>query len=122
MLAGAAVLSFFLAFVAVRVLLSRFGRFALDQPNERSLHERPVPRTGGIAVLLGAAVSLGFGAAQLWPPLAIALCLAVVSFLDDLRHMPTTARLGFHFAAAGVLCWYVLSPMAVVEIVVLILA
>jgi UDP-N-acetylmuramyl pentapeptide phosphotransferase/UDP-N-acetylglucosamine-1-phosphate transferase len=99
------VVSFVVAFVAVRVLLSRFARLALDQPNARSLHERPVPRTGGIAVLLGTAASLGFGAMQLWLPMLIAFCLAVVSFLDDLRDMPTAARLGFHFAAAGLLCW-----------------
>jgi UDP-GlcNAc:undecaprenyl-phosphate GlcNAc-1-phosphate transferase len=122
MLGALGVLSFVVAFVAIRVLLSRFARVALDQPNARSLHERPVPRTGGIAVLLGAAVSLGFGALQLWLPMVIALCLAVVSFLDDLRDMPTAARLGFHFAAAGLLCWYFLSPMHPIELVVLVLA
>ena len=53
---AAGAVSFVLAFIAVQLLLSRFARFALDRPNERSLHERPVPRTGGIAVLLGAAM------------------------------------------------------------------
>jgi len=104
------------------VLLSRFGAFALDEPNARSLHERPVPRTGGIAVLLGAAVALGFGAAPLWLPMALALALAVVSFLDDLRGIPTALRLVSHVAAAGVLVWYVLSPMHPVEMAVLIAA
>src|SRR3990170_2329796 len=122
MLAGAAVLSFFLAFVAVRVLLSRFGRFALDQPNERSLHQRPVPRTGGMAVLLGAAVSLAFGAAGLWLPMALALVLAVVSFFDDVRGLPTAVRLAVHVGAAAFLVWHVLSPMLVIEMFVLILA
>ncbi len=102
--------------------LSRFGAFALDEPNARSLHERPVPRTGGIAVLLGAAVALGFGAAPLWLPMALALALAVVSFLDDLRGLPTALRLLSHVAAAGVLVWYVLSPMHPVEMAVLIAA
>ena len=122
MLAGAAVLSFVLAFVAVRVLLSRFGRFALDQPNERSLHEQPVPRTGGVAVLLGAAVSLAFGAAPLWPAFALALGLAVLSLIDDLGGLPTRARLAAHLAAAGFWTWYVLSPMHPVELAVLIVA
>jgi UDP-GlcNAc:undecaprenyl-phosphate GlcNAc-1-phosphate transferase len=122
MLGVSGVVSFVVAFVAVRVLLSRFARVALDQPNARSLHQRPVPRTGGIAVLLGTAASLGFGALQLWVPMLIAFCLAVVSFLDDLRDMPTAARLVLHFAAAGLLCWYFLSPMYAVEMVVLILA
>ena len=122
LLAGCGALSFVVAFVAVRVLLSRFGAFALDQPNARSLHERPVPRTGGIAVLLGAAVALGAGAAALWLPLALALTLAIVSFVDDLRGIPTWLRLLAHVAAAGTLVWYVLSPMHPVEIAVLIAA
>jgi UDP-N-acetylmuramyl pentapeptide phosphotransferase/UDP-N-acetylglucosamine-1-phosphate transferase len=122
MLAGSATVSFVIAFAVVRMLLSRFGVFALDQPNARSLHERPVPRTGGIAVLLGAAVSLGFGAAPLWLPLALALVLGAISFIDDLHRLPTLARLGAHLGAAGLLIWYVLSPMHPVEMVVLILA
>ena len=31
----------------------RFGPVVLDHPNERSLHEKPTPRTGGLAILLG---------------------------------------------------------------------
>src|SRR5687768_1028598 len=122
MLAGTAGLSFVVAFVAVRVLLSRFGRFALDQPNERSLHERPVPRTGGIAVLLGATVSLAFGAAGLWLPMVLALVLAAVSFFDDIRGLPTAVRLALHVGAAAFLVWHVLSPMLAIEMVVLVLA
>ena len=122
MLVGVAVLSFLVSFAACRLLLSRFARFALDEPNERSLHVKPVPRTGGIAVLLGAAVSLGFGAAQLWLPVSLALLLALLSFLDDLHRLPTVARLAAHLGAAGVLVWYVLSPMHPVEMAVLIAA
>jgi UDP-N-acetylmuramyl pentapeptide phosphotransferase/UDP-N-acetylglucosamine-1-phosphate transferase len=122
MLAGLGTLSFVVAFATVRVLLSRFGRFALDEPNARSLHERPVPRTGGIAVLLGAAVSLALGAAQLWLPAVLALALAVLSFVDDLYSLPTAARLGAHVAAGALLVWYMLSPMQPVEMAVLILA
>ena len=117
-----AVLSFAVAFGAMRVLLARFGRLALDEPNERSLHDRPVPRTGGIAVLLGASSALALGAAELWLPLAIALGLAAVSFLDDLRGMPTALRLAAHFAAAGGFAWYLLSPMHPAELAALILA
>jgi UDP-N-acetylmuramyl pentapeptide phosphotransferase/UDP-N-acetylglucosamine-1-phosphate transferase len=113
---------FVIAFAGLRVLLSRFGCLALDQPNERSLHERPVPRTGGIAVLAGAAVSLGFGAAGLWLPVALALVLAAVSFFDDIRGLPTSVRLAVHVAAAAFLVWHVLSPMLAIEMLVLILA
>lgn len=122
MLAGLALASFVVGLVAVRVLLSRFGSFALDRPNERSLHERPVPRTGGLAVLIGAGVSLGFGAAALWLPMVIALGLAVVSFIDDLRGMPTALRLLLHLAAAALLSWYLLSPMDPLTLALLVVA
>ena len=121
-LAASALASFVAAFIAIRVLLSRFAAFALDRPNERSLHDRPVPRTGGLAVLLGGAASLAFGAAQAWPPMLIALGLAIVSFLDDLRGMPSALRLALHLAAAAALSWYLLSPMHPVQLVLLILA
>lgn len=122
MLGGLGVLSFVVAWVAARVLLSRFASFALDEPNARSLHERPVPRTGGIAVLLGAALSLAFGAFQLWIVMLVALFLAAVSFVDDLRGMPTAVKLLFHVAACAALAWYVLSPMHPVELAILIVA
>lgn len=122
MLALLACLSFVLALCASWLLYARFGRFALDEPNARSLHDRPVPRTGGIAVLAGAAASLAFGAVELWFPMALALALGAISFLDDLHRVPTIARLAVHLAAASALLWYILSPMYVVELVVLTLA
>lgn len=122
MLAGSAAFSFLAAFLLVRVLLSRFASFALDEPNARSLHEQPVPRTGGIAVLAGAAVSLGLGALPLWLPFVLAVALGALSFLDDLHGLPPTARLLAHVGAAGSLLWYVLWPMYVVELIVLTLA
>ena len=122
MLGGLAVLSFVVAFAGLRLLLTKFGRLALDRPNERSLHEQPVPRTGGIALLVGALISLAFGVAPLWLPIVLAVALALVSFVDDLRGLPTAARLITHLAAAGVLVWYVLSPMHPMALVVLCLA
>jgi len=124
-MAWAAILSvalpFAITFAAIRAILAWFGAFALDRPNERSLHERPVPRTGGIALLLGAATALPFGALELWRPLALALALAALSFADDLRGVPVTVRLAAHFGAAGLFAWYLLSPMHPVELALVIL-
>jgi UDP-N-acetylmuramyl pentapeptide phosphotransferase/UDP-N-acetylglucosamine-1-phosphate transferase len=111
MLGALAILSFIVTFAGVRILLRRFGGFALDRPNDRSLHKRPVPRSGGIAVLSGAAVAIVMGGASLWLPIVLALCLAVLSFIDDLHVLPTAVRLAAHFAAAAVLVWYVLTPV-----------
>lgn len=119
MLGVLALAAFAVTFALLRLLLSQFARVALDQPNERSLHERPVPRTGGIAVLAGAAVSLAFGAAALWLPLALAGGLAVLSFVDDLRDVHTTLRLAAHLAAAALVAWYLMSPMHPAELALL---
>jgi len=122
MFAIGALLAFAVSLTILRLLLARFASFALDRPNERSLHERPVPRTGGIAVLAGAAMAFGFGAAPLWLPALIASALAALSFIDDLAHMPTGVRLAGHLAAAGVVVWYLLSPMNALALIVLALA
>ncbi len=119
MLAAATVLAFLVSIAVVHFLLRNLGGLALDQPNARSLHERPVPRTGGVAILLGAVVSIAFGAAELWLPVAIAFVLAAVSVVDDVRGVPTWLRLSAHAAAAGVLVWYVLSPMQLWELALL---
>ena len=97
--------SFLVALAVLWILVGRLGRFGLDRPNERSLHERPVPRTGGLAVLAGTALALGFGAAPLWVPIALAAALAAISFADDMRSLPMAIRLAAHLAAAGLLVW-----------------
>src|SRR5258708_3565009 len=84
-------LAFVLAFIAVQLLLTRFARFALDRPNERSLHEHPVPRTGGIAVLVGIAAAAPFGGAELWLPLGLALLLSAISVAAYLTSPPVAA-------------------------------
>ena len=115
-------LAFGVSFACIRVLLARFGRVALDRPNDRSLHERPVPRTGGLAVIAGISTALFLGALQLWVPITLAFLLAVLSFLDDLYGMRSSWRLAGHLFAACALVWYVLSPMVPLEMVLLILA
>jgi UDP-N-acetylmuramyl pentapeptide phosphotransferase/UDP-N-acetylglucosamine-1-phosphate transferase len=83
------------------LLNTRVKRLLLDRPNERSLHARPVPRSGGIAIAAGAAAGLAL-APQ--PPLAafvLAGALGVVSLADDHLPLPTPLRLAAHLAAAG---------------------
>jgi UDP-N-acetylmuramyl pentapeptide phosphotransferase/UDP-N-acetylglucosamine-1-phosphate transferase len=83
----------------VRVLLGL--RIALDNPNHRSLHTSPTPRTGGIGLLAGvvAAVVISTGAVQ--PVLWIALALAALSLGDDRWNLPATVRLLGHLVAAA---------------------
>ena len=120
--AAVAGLSFVVALGVLRLLLSRFSYFGLDEPNARSLHQHPVPRTGGIAVLAGIATCIAFGGLQIWVPLLAAFALAAISFRDDLGGIPTAVRLAAHLCAAGVTLWYVLSPMNPFALAVLVLA
>ena len=89
-------------FLLLRWMLSRpHGAIPLDHPNERSLHTQPVPRVGGMAICIGALPVL----ATVWSPLVagIAAALALVSYMDDKRHLPIKARFVAHIVAAGLL-------------------
>ena len=81
---------------------SRLSQLVLDRPNERSLHEAPVPRTGGIGIHAGIVLAWVVAAPQLPRalPLGLALLL-IVSFLDDVRGVPAALRLAAHLLAAG---------------------
>jgi len=95
------------AFAATLVIVwwltrSPVARLALDEPNPRSLHQTPVPRTGGIGIHAGALLAW----AMLRPDLPWMLWLALaamiaVSLADDARGVPVLARLGIHLLASG---------------------
>jgi len=78
----------------------------LDHPNERSLHARPVPRSGGIAILMGIAAGWGWLLAAHGMPahliwvIGAAMAVAAVSLLDDLFELPARVRLPVHMLAA----------------------
>jgi len=99
------------------MLKSRFARLVLDHPNERSLHVNPVPRTGGLAMMIAVAVC---GIALLpgsfnW--LAPALALATLSFVDDLRGLPVLVRFAAQLAIAAAFTAFTLSDLSVPWIV-----
>jgi len=97
-----ALAAFLVALLCLLLLLTDAGRrLALDHPNERSLHEGPVPRSGGIAIIAGVAAGAAFLPSAPMMTLGAALLLAAVSFADDLAGLPTAVRLGAHLAAAG---------------------
>ncbi len=84
----------------------RFGPVVLDHPNERSLHQQPTPRTGGIAILLGivvalaAATALGRSETFLWAMAAAAVAIGGVSFWNDRVELSPAVRLICHVAVA----------------------
>src|SRR5512139_765562 len=93
------------AFLACWLMLSwllRRGRLPMDHPNERSLHETPTPRIGGLGIMAGVLVATGLLAdGALLPVMLGAFALAAVSVLDDVRGLPVRARFLAHFVAAA---------------------
>ncbi len=93
-------LAFVLTFALLRfLLLPATQRWFLDHPNQRSLHASPIPRTGGLAIVPGAAAGmLWVGSAWLYAIPALALLL--LSVVDDWRSLSAPVRLLGHLAAA----------------------
>ena len=89
------------AALAMTLGRSRSARWLADNPNERSLHESPIPKVGGIAlVLVGFPVAAFRADADMLVLLGCALFLALLSVLDDVRSLPIEVRLPAHLAAA----------------------
>ncbi len=86
------------------ILYSKFSKSIQDIPNERSLHSKPVPRTGGVGILVGvfAGWSLMFTALAWWLVLPL-LGLFAVSMLDDIHNLSVKRRLLAHLMTAGIL-------------------
>ena len=122
------VLAYFAPIIAAGVtlgllawMLSRKAGLPLDHPTKRSLHQRPVPRSGGIAIMAG--VFCAF--ALLWmPPLWVlpVVLLAAISFLDDLRGLPRALRFAVHCLAAVMFAATVLPAAALAIQVLFVLA
>ncbi len=85
-------------------------RSILDHPNERSSHVTPTPKGAGlvlIPILAIAWIILGH-MSDLLPVretagiAALALLLAAISWIDDLRHVSAMIRLAAHFIVAAI--------------------
>ncbi len=117
---GAAAAIALVAFVCAWAGVGAIRRFAerrelLDIPNERSSHSRPIPRGGGLAIvlvtLLLAAISNaythGWSRNTLLAALAGWAMVAAVSAADDLRSLPNSVRFAVHAAAAVLIVLFV---------------
>ena len=77
------------------------SRLAQDEPNQRSLHRRVTPRSGGLVLVPAFLTAWILGptpTAALAGPIAV-LCL--LSYLDDRSHLPVLVRLAAHAALAA---------------------
>ena len=96
-----AVASYLLGFPVAKIL-ARLG--AVDQPNARSSHLKPVVRGGGISMAGGAFLLVFCGLPLQWGitsvMLSAALGIGVVSFYDDIKSVGAAIRFGCHSVAA----------------------
>jgi UDP-GlcNAc:undecaprenyl-phosphate/decaprenyl-phosphate GlcNAc-1-phosphate transferase len=102
------------------IMLRRPGRLPTAHPNVRSLHRRPVPRGGGLAIWIGwLAGTLWLTGPQPW--VAPLLLLIAVSFWDDLYGVPALVRLLVQTGAACAWVWLAESPVnALVAVVAIV--
>src|SRR5437879_13436643 len=105
LLAAVIVAAGLIACLGTRALIPLLRRAAvLDHPNERSSHEAPTPRGGGIApiaaILFGwiALIAAGAAAPLLLIVLFGAALLAAISWIDDLQIGRASCREGAEMA------------------------
>lgn len=81
----------------------------LDHPNERSLHTKVVPRTGGVAILFSLLVGVlaawvfYYSIPSVMPVLIALLLIATCSFADDIKGLSVGIRLCIHLLAVALL-------------------
>ncbi len=91
-------------------------RRVLDHPNERSSHEAPVPRGGGVAPAFGALTALALvpsldGGDRL-AVATVAGGFGLVGLLEDLVGIPALRRLALQVLAAGATCVLLLDDLS----------
>jgi UDP-N-acetylmuramyl pentapeptide phosphotransferase/UDP-N-acetylglucosamine-1-phosphate transferase len=103
-------LAFLLAFLLTWYFAKPSAKvLILDRPNERSLHQIPVPRTGGIALVLGLLAAIGLLAWSRPLPLEVDWLVAAfaivagVSLADDFGGIAVPMRLLIHLLGAFLL-------------------
>ena len=111
--------SAYLALIATPLVIWLARRIgAVDKPGVRSIHTRPVPRIGGIAIYLSAvclivsllflnnAIGGQFRAVRLQVVtlLCSATCVFLVGLIDDLRGLPARFKFVAELLGAGALC------------------
>ncbi|SEU09396.1 UDP-GlcNAc:undecaprenyl-phosphate GlcNAc-1-phosphate transferase [Salinibacillus kushneri] len=76
---------------------------AVDQPNERKVHKRVMPRMGGLAIyvsfLLGVLILSPEGI-HIWPVMIGATFIVILGLLDDLYQLSAGIKFGGHLIAA----------------------
>ena len=108
---AAALIVALLATPAVILLAKKTG--AMDAPNSRKVHKKPVPRIGGLAIYAGfmaaiifVAIKFGFDGEQVKETVGLVLSgslIVALGLLDDYKNLPARVKLEGQILAAIVL-------------------
>ncbi len=81
---------------------------AIDYPKKRGMHKEPIPRMGGVAIVLGFVITMAVLSPFVYELRSMqfvgfiigALIIVVVGMLDDIYSLSATAKLAFQIVAA----------------------
>ena len=112
---GKQVIAFCLAALIAWILLFPIILIAkrlklMDVPGLRSSHDVPVPRIGGIGILMGVVIAsliICSYTTAFVVALGLGIVVAAVSFMDDVYTLPSMPRLVVHLVGAGLLVYLV---------------
>lgn len=76
-------------------------RHVIDMPNQRSSHQQPTPRGGGMAFVVAFLVIAHLS----WPATLAGILIAGIGFLDDHHSIPARIRFVIHAVAVALLLW-----------------
>ncbi len=107
LVAGTLACTFTLLLVPLVISLCQRWRL-LDQPGPLKIHECPVPRLGGVSLVLATTVSVFLAEARTaihaWPFFVVLWLIWIAGTIDDVRSLSIVFRLAAQMAA-GVLLW-----------------
>ena len=110
-LAATPLISFVATLASILWLIRSNTLKIVDLPNSRSLHTAPVPRTGGVGLMLGILTSWALLptvlTTQIWLPVCV---LVAVSLADDIFTLPVWQRMLTHVIIAVWLSSTLLFP------------
>src|ERR1041384_5775316 len=89
------------AFVASLLIVPLIKRVAvLDVPNDRSSHDVPKPRGGGIAIVVATIAGAAILVPHTWPLLVAAGVIALFGWIDDVNDLSAAIRFPIQILAA----------------------
>lgn len=91
--------------------MRRYGRI-IDRPNQRSSHVRPLPRSGGVSIVITFLLGMVFIITQgditliskqyMWGFVISAMLIAGISLIDDIYNKSAQFKLLTHIVAVGI--------------------